>query len=145
MCRKLIGGSMRRSGLSTTQCYRRGSVAVDIGDKAKPAFVHRANQVLVVAIVPDGTPRRTDTGTERSIRDDAALPDRFDQLVPADSPVAVADQVDEHVKYLRLDVNNLAGAAQLLPRGVDLKIGEADIQNPPVCEAASSRSRRATA
>src|SRR5262249_3295239 len=47
-------------------------------------------------------------------------------------PIAVANQVNEQIEHLRLDVNDRAGASQLLPRNVDLEIAEAEIQGSPL-------------
>ncbi len=63
------------------------------------------------------------------------MPNGVDQLVLAHDPIAVANQVDEQVEDLRLHVNNGAGAPQLPPRGVDLEIGEAEVQSCPRLQA----------
>ena len=63
---------------------RRGVVFVDFADEAKPAFMQRANQVLIVAAVAECAPCRADAGVERRLRDDAALPDRVEQFVLTD-------------------------------------------------------------
>ena len=68
---------------------RRRAVVVDVADETKPALVLRANEVLVVAAVAERTPCRVDAGAERRLRNDAALPNRVDQLVLANDPVAV--------------------------------------------------------
>jgi hypothetical protein len=46
--------------------------------------------------------------------------------------------MDEQVEYLRLHMNNRAGAAQLPARSVDLEIGEAKTQGFPRLQAANS-------
>ena len=61
----------------------------------------------------------------------APVPNRVDQLVLADDPIAVPNKVNEQIEHLRLDVNNRAGAPQLVSRDVDLEIGEAEIQSGP--------------
>ena len=68
----------------------------------------RANAALVLSAVADRAPRRADAGAERRLRNDAALPDRVDQLVLAHDPVAVANQMDQQIEYLRLDGNDVA-------------------------------------
>jgi len=40
--------------------------------------------------------------------------------------------VDKQIKHLRLDVNDRAGAPQLVPRDIDFEIGEAEIQSAPL-------------
>ena len=54
--------------------------------------------------------------------------DHLYQLVFAHNPVAVANQMNEQVEYLRLDMHNRAATPQLAPRNVDLEIGEAEVQ-----------------
>ena len=54
--------------------------------------MQRADQSLIVAVVAEGAPRRTDSGAERRLGDDAPVPDRLDQLVLAHDPVAVAER-----------------------------------------------------
>src|SRR5262252_3913359 len=70
---------------------------IDIADEAKPALVQRANEALVVAAVAERTPGCSDAGAQRRLRDDAALPDRIDQLVLADDPLAVANKVNQEI------------------------------------------------
>ena len=107
---------------------------VDLADEAEPALVQRADEPLVVAGVADRLAGGGDAAAERRLGHDPALPDGIDQLLPAHRPLAVANEVDEHVKYLRLDVNYLAGAPQFLPRNIDLEIGEAETQPfSPAC------------
>ena len=71
---------------------------------------------------------------------DAALPDRVEQLALADDPVAIADEVNEQIEHLRLDVDIRPGEPQLLPREVDLEIAEAEAQSSPHHAQTESRS-----
>ena len=59
-----------------------------------------------------------------SIRHDPSVPDRRDQVVPADDPVAVLHQVREQVEDLGLDRDELRTAAQLAQLGVKPMIGK---------------------
>src|SRR5262249_15288100 len=119
---------------------RRRTVLVNVADKAKSAFVQRADEALVVAAVAERPPCCADAGAQRRLRDDAALPNHVDQFVLADDPIAVANQVNEQIEHLRLDVNGRAGASQLLPRDVDVEIGEAEIQSSPLIIALPRQS-----
>src|SRR5262245_22122352 len=112
---------------------RRRTVVVDIADETKPAPVKRANEALVVAAVAERAPCRADPGAQRRLRDDAPLPNRVEQLVLADEPVAVPNEMNQQVEYLRLDVNNHTSPAQLSLRDIDFEIGESKVQSKPSC------------
>jgi hypothetical protein len=90
--------------------------------------VQSANQVLIVAAVTERAPCRADAGVERRLRDDAALPDRVEQLVLTDDPVTIPNEENQQIEYLRLGMHNSAGASQLPPRDVDLEIGKTEVQ-----------------
>jgi hypothetical protein len=68
------------------------------------------------------------------------VPNRVDQFVLGDDPVAILNEVNQQIEHLRLDVNNDAGAPQLLPLGIDLEIGEAEVQGNPLVAATDSSS-----
>jgi hypothetical protein len=53
------------------------------------------------------------------------------QMVSINSSLLTIRSLNEQVEHLRLDVDSLAGAPQLLPRSVDLETPEAKIQNIP--------------
>jgi len=71
--------------------FDRDSRRLDVADETKSALVQRANEALVVATVAERAPCRADAGAERRLRDDAALPNRVEQLVLADDPMAVSN------------------------------------------------------
>src|SRR5262245_16080198 len=137
--RRFAGWRDVRRGLDRTRrpflhynSGRSGSVVVNVADKTKSALVQRAYEALVAAAVAERAPCRADAGAQRRLRDDAALPNHVDQLVLADDPIAVANEVNEQVEYLRLDMNDRPGAPQFLPRDVDIEIGEAEVQSSPL-------------
>ena len=103
-------------------------LTLDRSDKAEAPFGQRADEALAFAAVADGAARRADTGTQRRLRNDPALPDRIDQLVLADDPVAVADQEEQQVEHLRLDPDGLPAPAQLMPSEIDFKLAESEVQ-----------------
>src|SRR5262245_2680528 len=142
--RRRLRGSLRCRRFSGYQGGWRRVVFVDLADGAKPALVQSANEALVAAAVAERAPCRADAGVERRLRDDAALPDDVEQLVFADDPVAIANEVNEQIEHLRLDVNIRPGEPQLLPPEVDLEIAEAEDQSsPPPCLDLSVGRRRA--
>src|SRR5262245_10990596 len=129
--RRSVGGNLEYRRLGVHQRSGRSVVFVDVADEAKPPLVQGANEALVAAAVAERAPCRADAGVERRLRDDAALPDDVEQLVFADDPVAIANEVNEQIEHLRLDVDVCPGEPQLLPREVDLKIAEAEAQSGP--------------
>ena len=94
--------------------------------------MQRADQGLVASAVAQGPPHGAEPRAERRLRHDAPVPDRVDQLVLADDPVAVAHQVDEQSNTC----GSISGcgfpAPQLVPGKINLEIGEAEIRVFPV-------------
>ena len=76
------GGARRRR--SVTAPTKRNALARD-----------GADQPLLFAAVVERAPRRVDAAGQRRFRDDAAVPDRVEQIVPRHHALAVADQIDE--------------------------------------------------
>src|SRR5262249_39415565 len=113
---------------------RRGTIAVDIADETKAALVQRANEALIVATVAERATRRADARAERRFRDDTALPDRVEQLVLGDDSIPVSHEMNEQIEHLRLDVDDCAGAPQLVPCPIDLEIGESEVQSSPLLD-----------
>ena len=111
---------------------RRGLVG-GVADEAVAAPRHRADQPLLAAGVADRGAGGADPAGQRRQRDDAALPDGVEELVGADHPVLVADQVGEHLEDLRLDLDRAAGAPQLDALEVKDAVGEPQAQgaDPP--------------
>jgi len=101
--------------------------------------MERANEGLVLAVVTDGAPRRTDTRAECGLRNDTAMPYRFDQLILAHDSIAVSNEIDQQIKYLWFDRNNHAGASQLLSRHIDFEIREVEVQSMPRLQSGHSR------
>jgi hypothetical protein len=52
----------------------------------------------------------------------------------------MANEMNQQIEDLRLDVNDLAGAPQFLPRDIDLEIGEAKTQGGSLVVAADRSS-----
>ena len=82
----------------------RAAVLLDlhVADKAQALARDGADQPLLVAVVADRLADGIDPAGQRRFRDDAAAPDRRDQVVLADDAVAVLDQADQQVEHLRL-------------------------------------------
>ena len=61
---------------------------------------------------------------QRRIRNDPATPDGGNEIVFADDPLTVADEVNQKVEHLWLDSNGFIAASQFAPAGVKRMIGK---------------------
>src|SRR5262249_55096323 len=116
-CRRLF--SNRRAGCP------------DGADEPETVLVERADNFLIGAAIADGPPGGADAGTQGRIRNSATFPHRLNQLVLADDPIVVANEVDEQVENLRLNRHAVSFSPQLLPRDIDFKSGKPKIQGIP--------------
>ena len=91
--------------------------ARDVGDEAVAAAVHGADDPLGGAVVADGLAGGLDPAGERRLADEPVAPHLVEQLGLGHHPVAVRDEVGEHVEHLRLDVDaSLARWSSKRPR-----------------------------
>ena len=123
----LVKGSTAMAGRSGTGSARGASVAAAVAPsrlpvKRKPLRGDRADQGLPLAAVADRLARGVDAAGERRFGDDAAVPDRGDEIVLADHAVAVFDQEDQQIEDLRLQRNQRAVPPQLAAIGVKCMI-----------------------
>jgi len=84
------------------------------GIKQKASPLDGANEGLLLPPVADRSAGGIDPAVQSSVRDGAALPDLFDQLILADHPVRVPGKVDQQIKDLRLSVND-TGSPSVVP------------------------------
>src|SRR5215813_3585927 len=126
--RSLVCGQRRALAIGRRQRRRLAGV-IDRSNKTKTPLMERSDQTLIVAVVADRAPRRADPGAERRFRYNAPLPNRLDEFVLGDDPVAVPDEIDEQIEHLRFDADDFPAPAQLLLPEIDLKLGEAKIQS----------------
>ena len=69
-----------------------------------------ANQALLFAAVADDLACGIDPAVQCGFRDDPPTPNRRQQVVFADHLFPIADQVEEQIKDLGLDVDRIAAA-----------------------------------
>src|SRR5262252_1683527 len=72
-----------------------------------------ADKALLLTAVVYRVTNRIDSGRDRSVRNDAALPDHLDQIVVADHTGAIDDQKFQDIEDLRLYGNDFAVTTQL--------------------------------
>ena len=116
----------RRRVVRTSQMHRcrRRSDGLDIADKAEATPVQCPDEKLIGAVVAKHAPGAIDAAGERGFGDGPAIPDGVDQFILADNPIMVADQMNDEIEDLRLDMDGHALAAQLVLAEVELEIGK---------------------
>src|SRR5215207_10014687 len=97
-------------------------VLFNVGDEAEPALVEGANERLIVSVVAERLASSVDPTRERRLRDDPSVPNGVKDLVLADDPLSIAEQEDEEVEDLRLNMHGRSRPTQLLAQNVQLAI-----------------------
>ena len=95
-----------------------------VADEAKTLARDGADHGLILAAVADRLARGVDPARQRRFGDDAAVPDRLDQIVLGDDVVAVFDQVNQQIEHLRLDRDALAAAGQFAEVDIEHMVGK---------------------
>ena len=95
-----------------------------VAHEAQAFARYRSDQFLVAAAIAHSLACGIDAARQRRIGNDSATPNRCNQVVLADHPVTVLDQINQQVEYLRLDGNGLGATAQLAPVGVKCMIAK---------------------
>ena len=104
---------------------RRGyHCAVHVGDKPKAAPGHGLNDGLRLSGIANGAAGGLDTAGKGRVRDKAALPNAFEQLVTGDQAIAVFDQIMQQIEHLRFDRANVAAMPQFVDTYVQFTIGK---------------------
>lgn len=78
-----------------------------------------SDQSLSLAIVANRSAHGIDAAGQRRFRDDPPAPNRPQEVVLADNPVAVQHQVNQQVEHLWLERHRFAVAAELAPVDVE--------------------------
>ena len=89
-----------------------------------------ADETLVFSGITNGASNGVHAGAQCRFRDDPPIPDGGDQVVLADNPVAVLDQIFEEIEDLRGNGDLLRPATQLAPVRVKGKVSEAETKSP---------------
>src|SRR5215813_1479108 len=95
---------------------------MDRADKAHTPAGDGADGLLLLSVVANRFARGVDPTCQRRVRNNAAAPDRCDEVVLAHDAVSIRDQVEQQVEYLRLQSNQLGAASKLSSVGIKCMI-----------------------
>jgi hypothetical protein len=85
---------------------------------------------LLLAGIADRAPGRVDSVEQRGFRNNPPMPDRGQQIILADHPVTVPDQVDKEIEDLGLDSHKGRSPAQFTAIRVERTVLESIAQDP---------------
>jgi hypothetical protein len=88
--------------------------------------VERLHDALAPAVVADGVPDLLHEAGQRGLCHDRVGPQRPEERLPRDDPVAVASQMQEQVQHLGLDRDFAAAVLQHPGRLVEPTVAEAE-------------------
>jgi hypothetical protein len=97
---------------------------LDRGHELVAAAVDGPDAPLGRSVVADGSPCLLDARRQGRLAHEAVAPDPVEQLGLHHDPVAVRDEIREHVEHLRLDVHHRPAPTQLDTIGVELALRE---------------------
>ena len=110
---------------------RSGLASLNISDKANTLARVSANQALLFAIVANSLACGIDTAGQLEFRYDASAPDCGHEVVLADDPIAVRNQICEQIEYLGLQRDLLRAALELPPLQIKYMIGKEELHVSP--------------
>jgi hypothetical protein len=77
------------------------------------------NKALLLAVVPDRVTNCGDPTIERRFRNDAAIPDASNQIVPANDAAATPDKMKQNTEDLRFNRDKIGSPPQFVSVGVE--------------------------
>jgi hypothetical protein len=77
------------------------------------------DQALILAIIADRRAGQVDACVQGGLRHKASLPDRGEEIVPADYTLAIADEIDQEIEDLGFHGHHVRAAPQLAALGVE--------------------------
>ena len=104
----------------------RASLLGDGHGEAVAAAMNGLDQAPARALVADRAPRRGDRARQHRFRHRLAGPERVEELAFRDHSIAGAQQVEQHIEDLRLDLDEPSRTAQLEARIVELAVREGE-------------------
>jgi hypothetical protein len=102
----------------------------NIADETESLARDGAYPALLLAAVTDSAACRIDPRCDRRIRNNAPVPHRGEQVVPADDAIAIANQELKEVEHLRLDRDQPRSRTQLAPLAIENDVGEKEHSDP---------------
>jgi hypothetical protein len=77
--------------------------------------VDRLDEPLLPTPVADGTARRCQAARQRGLTDKSTGPQTLEEFLLGDDPVAVLNEISQHVEHLWLEFDEFTRIAQLVP------------------------------
>lgn len=103
-----------------------------VADKANALPRIGLDQDLVLAGVAYGFPCSGDARAERQFRNDASVPYRSDQVVPAHHAISVLQKIKQEIENLRFHSDRLGVARELALVTVENAAGENELHFDPL-------------
>ena len=112
-------------------CSRRVAVVGrDVGHPPVAPAVDGTDHRLRRPVVTDEAAGGLDPARQRRLTDEPIAPDGVEELGLGNDPLAVLDQIAEHVEDLRLHCDGRAGALEQVPIGVEQDVAEQVTRHP---------------
>jgi hypothetical protein len=86
------------------------SVLLHRRDEAVTPAMDRLNEPLLPPLIADSPARRHQPAGQAGLTDEPAGPQLFEEFFLGYDPVAVLNEIDQHIEHLRFELNPLAGA-----------------------------------
>src|SRR5690606_41232303 len=103
-------GVLRCRSVLRSEILRRraGGRRPDLGDEPIAAPRHRLDELWLMALVAERAAQHRYRMNQAVVGDDDVVPDRLDELVLADAPISILDQIDERIERPRWQLHRLA-------------------------------------
>ena len=124
MARERVGSACFSGGICTAVTTASAFLLPHFTDESKSLAGNSAEQALIFSAIRNGVANGGNSAGKGGLRNNAALPHCGNQIVFAYDSIAVADEVMQQIKNLRLDRNTIFTAQQFLPFGVKRKVFE---------------------
>src|SRR6185437_7752524 len=110
----------------------RGADRLKVADETNTLAGIGLDQDLIFTGVADGLARSGDARAERRFRNDASVPHRSNQVIPAHHAIFVLQKIDQQIENLRFHGDRLGMARKLTLLTVEHTAGEDELHSHPL-------------